>query len=94
MLCEDEVRSKLTGALSEWRVEDGQLRRDYRTKSYKATLLTANAIGFLAEAANHHPEMVLGYRELTISLVTHDAGGLTEKDLQLAGEIEVLVSKA
>jgi 4a-hydroxytetrahydrobiopterin dehydratase len=46
------------------------------------------AVGFLAEAADHHPDVDVRWRTVRVFLTTHDAGGLTEKDLALAGQIE------
>ena len=87
-----EVREWLAGNLPGWRLEDDHLVRAYTTKSWQLTLLLANAIGFLAEAAWHHPELTLSYPRLTVRLQTHDAGGITDKDFELARRIEALVT--
>lgn len=78
----------MSAELPTWAVKDGELHRQYRTANWRVTLLAANAIAFLAEAANHHPRLVLNYRSLDIFLHTHDAAGLTEKDLVLARRVE------
>ena len=87
-----EVREWLEGNLPAWRVEDGHLVRTYTTKSWQLTLRLANTIGFLAEAAWHHPELTLSYPRLTVRLQTHDAGGITDKDFELARRIEAVVT--
>lgn len=90
----EEIQRWLAEHLPSWRLAEGHLTRTYRTGNWQTTLLTANAIGFLAEAAWHHPELILGYPSLTVRLQTHDAGGITDKDLELARRIEALVTWA
>ena len=55
-------------------------------------MLLANAIGFLAEAAWHHPELILSYPRLTVRMQSHDAGGITDRDFALARRIEEVVT--
>lgn len=88
---EDEARIRLATELPFWYVEDGHLCRRYRTSGWKASLMVVNAIGHLAEAAWHHPEVCLAYGTVTVRLSTHKAGGLTEKDFALARKIEEVV---
>jgi 4a-hydroxytetrahydrobiopterin dehydratase len=65
--------------------------RTYQTPSFAQAVLLIGAVALLAEAANHHPDLRLhGYSQLTISLATHSAGGITEKDFELAQQIEDL----
>lgn len=85
---EGEVRTWLDTALGEWRLEDGSLVRTYETGAWSRTMLLAGAIGFLAEARWHHPVMVLEFSRLTVRLRSHDADGITDRDLELAREIE------
>ena len=87
-----EVVAWLGGNLPAWRLEGGFLTRTYTTGNWQLTLLLANAIGYLAEAAWHHPELILSYPRLTVRLQTHDAGGITDKDLELARRIEAVVT--
>ena len=60
----------------------------YVTRDWRMTLLLANTIGYLAEIGWHHPELILTYPRLTVRLQTHDAGGITNKDFELARRIE------
>jgi 4a-hydroxytetrahydrobiopterin dehydratase len=65
--------------------------KTYQTPSFAQAVLLIGAVAVLSEAANHHPDLRLhGYKQLTISLVTHSAGGITEKDFDLAQQIEAL----
>lgn len=79
-------------ALPHWSAADGWLQRDYKTDGWRTTMMVVNAIGFLAEAANHHPDLEVHWGSLTVRLQTHSAGGITDKDLQLAAEIERTVT--
>jgi 4a-hydroxytetrahydrobiopterin dehydratase len=74
--------------LTAWYLEDGWLRRKYTTDGWPTTLMLVNAIGFLAEAADHHPDLTVTYAKLWIKLKTHSAGGITDKDFALARAIE------
>ncbi|NKN32849.1 4a-hydroxytetrahydrobiopterin dehydratase [Marichromatium bheemlicum] len=87
-LPQQEIDRRLNETLPRWRHQHGELRRDYRTAGWQATLLAANAVGHLAERAWHHPELELGYDRLQVRLSTHSAGGVTELDLALAEQIE------
>jgi 4a-hydroxytetrahydrobiopterin dehydratase len=88
---EDEVRARLA-ELPEWELEDGWLRRKYKTPGWPHTLLLVNAIGYRAEAAFHHPDLAVGWAQVIVKLQTHSAGGITEKDLALAKEIEAIAT--
>lgn len=83
-----QVQAHLDARLPHWQLADGAIRRVLRTGGWKGTLMAVNAIGHLAEAAWHHPELQVGYASVAIALNTHDAGGITAKDLALADKIE------
>jgi 4a-hydroxytetrahydrobiopterin dehydratase len=77
-----------------WEVQHGLLTKTYTVRSFAHGVLFIGAIGQLAEAANHHPDLRLeGYNRVTVSLSTHSAGGLTTKDFDLAAAIETLPHK-
>ena len=59
-------------------------------KDFRDALLFVNAVGFLAERANHHPDVFISWNKVTLTLVTHSAGGLTENDFALAREVNDL----
>ena len=81
-----EVVAWLDENLATWRLEEGFLTRTYTTGSWQLTLLLANAIGYLAEAAWHHPELILSYPRLTVRLQTHDAGGRSATLAKVTGD--------
>ena len=67
-----------------WQIESGELVKTFQFKDFVAALRFVNQVGEAAEAAGHHPDIDIRYNKVRLSLVTHDAGGLTEKDLDLA----------
>ena len=84
---EAQIAERL-GALSGWYFEDGWIRRVYKTDGWPTTLMLVNAIGYLAEAAYHHPDLTVTWARVTVNLMTHSAGGITDKDFELARRIE------
>lgn len=74
--------------LTAWKLEDGWLRRKYTTDGWPTTLMLVNAIGFLAQAVDHHPDLAVTYAKLWVKLKTHSEGGITDKDFALAKLIE------
>ncbi len=74
-----------------WTFADGWLTRDYPTDGWRSTMLLVNAIAFLAEAADHHPDLGVHWGRVEVRLQSHDAGGVTDRDLALAARIERLV---
>lgn len=86
-LTEPQIRERL-GALPGWRYEAGMIRRTFKTDGWPTTLMLVNAIGFHAEAADHHPDLIVQWGSVQVSLATHSAGGVTEKDFALAQLIE------
>lgn len=88
---EAEITRRLADELPQWRLEDGWIRRTYRTQGWKGTLMVINTIGHLAEAAWHHPDLTASYAWVEVRLQTHTAKGITDKDFQLAKKIEEVV---
>lgn len=78
---------------SEWTAVDNSLKRVYSFKNFR------QAFGFMAEAAlvaerkNHHPEWSNVYNRVTVQLTTHDAGGISAKDFDLARQMELIFSR-
>ena len=91
VLTDDDISARLQGPLAKWRHDGDCIARTYATQGWKSTLMVANAIGHLCEAAWHHPELVLTYASVVVRLNTHDAGGVTDKDMALASRIEDIV---
>lgn len=67
-----------------WSYADGAIRRAYETSGWPVTLLLVNAIGLCAELANHHPDLTVSWGRVVVALSTHSAGGVTDKDFELA----------
>ena len=86
-----EIAERLARELPHWKYEDGWIRRTYKTASWKGTLMAINAVGHLAEAAWHHPDIKASYAWLEVKLKTHSAKGVTDKDFELARKIEEVV---
>ncbi len=86
-----EVEQKLKDELPTWRLEDGWIRRTYKTQGWKGTLMVINAVGHLAEAAFHHPDITASYAWVEVRLMNHAAKGITDADFALARMIEQVV---
>ena len=86
-----EVTDRLLRDLPHWRLEGGWIRRKYKTHGWKGTLMVINAVGHLAEAAWHHPDITASYAWVEVRLQNHAAKGITDKDFELAWMIEAVV---
>jgi 4a-hydroxytetrahydrobiopterin dehydratase len=80
--------------LSDWRSISNALHTRFTTGDFATGLRLVNLIGGAAEAANHHPDLDLRYRHLNVRLFSHDAFGITGRDIALAREISVLAADA
>ncbi len=87
----EETEARLAEQLPTWRLEDGWIRRKYKTGSWKGTLMVINTVGHLAEAAWHHPDIAASYAWVEVKLQNHAAKGITDKDFELARKIEDVV---
>lgn len=76
-----------------WQEADNQLTHSFDFPDFKTALAFVNKVGAAAEAANHHPDIQLGWGKVVISLTTHSAGKVTDKDKQLAKEIDTIYGK-
>lgn len=85
---DEEVEARLKDELPNWYLENGWIRRKYKTSSWKSTLMVVNTVGHLAEAAFHHPDLTVSYAFVIVKLVNHAAKGITDKDFELAKKIE------
>ena len=88
---DEEVKERLQRELPHWYLEGAWIRRKYRTNSWKGTLMVINAVGHLAEAAWHHPDITASYAWVEVRLQNHAAKGITDKDFELAKKIEDVV---
>jgi 4a-hydroxytetrahydrobiopterin dehydratase len=90
LLDHDTVRFALT-ELDGWELEGDTIRRELRFEGFREAIAFINRVADLADAADHHPELTNVYATVTVALTTHDAGGVTAKDLDLAREIDRVV---
>ncbi|CAN7476662.1 4a-hydroxytetrahydrobiopterin dehydratase [Devosia sp. LjRoot3] len=81
------------GKLAGWTVEDGEKRltRTFKFKDFSEAFGFMSRVALLADKADHHPDWSNSYNKVEIVLSTHDAGGLTQKDVDLAENISALV---
>jgi 4a-hydroxytetrahydrobiopterin dehydratase len=85
-----EQAEKELAAVPGWSLENGAITTTVTRKDFRDALLYLNAVGYLAEQANHHPDIAVSWNKVTLTLVTHSAGGLTDKDFALARQISGL----
>ena len=89
----DEVAKYLESGLKNWTPGETGIVRDLRFKNFVEAFSFMTAIAFEAEKLNHHPDWSNSYNKVSITLMTHSAGGITQNDFNLANAIEVLYKK-
>ncbi|MGA3101945.1 MAG: 4a-hydroxytetrahydrobiopterin dehydratase [Terracidiphilus sp.] len=89
VLSPDAAQSRLA-QLPGWQIESGELVRTFEFKDFVAALKFVNRVGALAEEAGHHPDIDIRYNRVRLALISHDAGGLTVKDFDLAAQVQNL----
>ena len=80
----------LLSSLPAWRIEAGELVRTFKFEDFRASLRFVNQVGELAEEAGHHPDIDIRYNKVRLALVSHDQGGLTQRDMKMAQALETL----
>lgn len=85
------ARAALADDVPGWRIEGEHLKRSYRFRDFSEAWGFMNRVALLAEAQDHHPEWFNVYNRVDIALTTHDAGGLSARDVRLAQAIDALV---
>ena len=88
-LTEEEARRRLDG-LDGWEYTDGRIRKEFVFRTFLRSIAFVNMVAYLAEAAKHHPHIAINYNKVTLRLITHSEGALTERDFSLARQIEDL----
>lgn len=73
---------------------DVAIARRYVFEDYHEVMAFANAVAWMAQQRDHHPDMLLGYRHCTVAWRTHDAGGITRLDFECAAQVDALRGKA
>ena len=88
-LTSDQIKAALKTA-PKWKLQPASITRTDKFKDFVAAMKFVNAVAKLAEQASHHPDIDIRWNQVTLTLTTHDQGGLTEKDLALAKEFDLL----
>jgi 4a-hydroxytetrahydrobiopterin dehydratase len=90
-LTETEIAERLAG--SAWQRDGDAIVRDLKVPDFAAAIALVNRVAELAEAANHHPDILVhGWNRVRLTLSTHSEGGLTDADFALAGQLDALES--
>ena len=90
VLSEKELQQDLS-KLPDWRLENKAIRRSFSFGDFREAMSFVNSVAALAERADHHPDIDIRYNKVELALASHDAAGITEKDIALAGEIGKLL---
>ncbi len=83
--------AEIQGALAElpgWRRDGKAIAKSFDLKGFKAAMAFTGTVGELAERADHHPDILIQFSRVTLTLSSHDKGGVTDRDLRLARQIE------
>ncbi len=91
ILSRDDVRERLK-LLPDWKEDQDEIVRKAEFPDFVAAINFVNAVAGKAEAAGHHPDIDIRYNKVRLALVSHDAGGLTQRDFDLAESIEALLT--
>ena len=86
VLSDNEIHIKLLEA-EHWERDGNAIRREWNFQNFSEAMDFINMVAVISESHNHHPEMFNVYNKVTLRFYSHDAGGLTEKDFELAMEI-------
>ncbi len=91
-LTEDQIQERLS-RLSGWSRGEDWIQKKYEFKNFLRAMFFVNAVAYLAESLDHHPDILINYNEVTLLNWTHAAGGITEYDFDLAEKIDTLDEK-
>ena len=86
ILTDSEIQQAL-GTLKGWQRQGKAIERIFEFPDFKAAMQFVNKIADAAEQANHHPDIDIRYNKVTMALVSHDAGGVTQRDVKMARQI-------
>ena len=81
-------------AVPEWSEVGETIQRTFQFKDFIASMKFVNEVAARAEASQHHPDILIRYSRVTLTLATHDAGGITEKDFELAKQADAMAAAA
>ena len=89
LLTDDQITAELAGVPA-WTRDGNAITTVTTREDFRDAMLYVGAVAYLAETANHHPDMAISWNQVTLTLSTHSAGGLTAKDFALARKISAL----
>ena len=89
LLNDTEITAALAG-LPGWQRAGDSITTTVELADFRASMLFTGAVAYLAEEANHHPDILIEWNKVTLTLSTHSEGGLTGNDMNLAGKISAL----
>jgi 4a-hydroxytetrahydrobiopterin dehydratase len=89
-LTDDQVRAAIGDGLPGWSIEGTEIRKEFTFKGFTAAVAFVDRLVEPANAARHHPDLQIHYNRVVVGLSTHDEGGITEQDLDMARAIDAL----
>ena len=85
-LTDSEISERLR-SLEGWEVRDSRLVKSFKFKDFRSAVHFVDEIAPVADAQGHHPDLQVGWGKVVVELTSHDAGGLTEKDFEVAARL-------
>ena len=86
----EEIRVSLKN-LDNWKLQKNQITKSFKFKDHYIAMAFINAIAWISHSQDHHPDMMIGYNQVSVSYCTHSASGITEKDFVCAKEVDKLI---
>ena len=86
-LSEEEVQTELA-KLEGWELRDGRLRKQFTFRTFLRAIAFVNSVAYVAESVGHHPDITINYNKVTLRIITHSEGAITDRDFGLVAEIE------
>ncbi len=90
---EIELRNALSSSLRDWALRGNLIERRFEFTSFKLAMDFVSKVARVAEEMNHHPDITINYNKVTMALTSHDSGGVTRRDLKLAGKIDEIATE-
>jgi 4a-hydroxytetrahydrobiopterin dehydratase len=85
----DDIQKNLT-EVPEWHFEDGEIARSFEFGDFREAMSFVNSVALIAERAGHHPDIDIRYNKVRLALISHDQGGLTQRDMKMARALDSL----
>ena len=84
----DEVIKSELATIEGWELREGRIRKQFTFRTFLRALAFVNSVAYVAEAAGHHPDITINYNKVTLRIITHSEGAITDRDFGLAREID------